>query len=975
VAVPPKYVFVSSTAEDLKPFRKAAHDAAIQANFFPVMMEYFAPDSSRPTVNQCLEKVSNSAVVVAIVAARYGWVPSSGPDRKKNRKSITWLECEHAIKSGLEVLAFVPDKDTPWPAELTEEFRVVDAIRNHRATPELLADVQECTASLSEFRKWLGSQGIWATFTTPEDLCSKMTRALYEWKERHESRPDSRAPARKNDDPTRYLDYLRHECSYIDIRGIHTGRPEAQRISLESLYMTLRYLRSASDRRGAAEAEDSGDPLELTLQDRCTAILGDPGSGKTTFLRRIALITCQDGLNPTGMAKEKLGLTPTPFPLFARIADLAEHVSLWTGKNGAPKAANDPEWLPHYFDAFAKEHHLGLTSESFTRRLHDGTCIVLLDGLDEARDKRSRTAIARLVQNMASEYSGCRFLVTSRPPAYAGSTMLADFKVADIQPLDRETIRFFLSQWSERLFNESAEQAQRHRDELIYAVESRPEIAKMGRNPVMLTALAVLHWHEKKLPNQRAELYESILSWLAKSREKPGGIPAELCLRLLQSLAFAMLSAEGANRTQAPFEWAAECIAQSLRELSPGEAVERARTFLENAETDSGIIVKRGQDVRFWHLTFEEYLAARAVAAKSEQFQREYLTHNPARLYSAEWREAVLLFAGRLHSQGVEKVDGLYTDVLDGIPVQASLADHARCAALLGAISRDLEAVHYKCADRRYEQVVTRMLEIFAEPGAGIDLRTRFEAAEALGLAGDPRLRGASWVGIEGGQFRMGAHPDDSDAMPNEMPPHLVRVPSFEIGKYPVTVTEFRAFVDAGGYRQQEFWREGGWRKTTEPAQWDRQLEHPNSPVTGVSWYEAAAYAAWAGHRLLTEEEWEFAARGPAGRRFPWGEEPPDDTRANFGKHLHSVSPVGLFPRGSTPGGVCDIAGNVWEWVSNAFYSYGGGTVPPHEARKKILRGGSYQNEARFLRASDRVTANPNVRYFGFGPIGFRCAR
>ena len=116
------HVFISSTKEDLEPYRIAARDAAIQAGFQPVMMDYFSAQSERPPYPACMAKVDPCDVVVVIVAHRYGWVPQDQPGKKD--KSITWLECEHALnkKPKAEVLAFVVDEKCNWPHELPEQY-------------------------------------------------------------------------------------------------------------------------------------------------------------------------------------------------------------------------------------------------------------------------------------------------------------------------------------------------------------------------------------------------------------------------------------------------------------------------------------------------------------------------------------------------------------------------------------------------------------------------------------------------------------------------------------------------------------------------------------------------------------------------------------------------------------------------------------------------------------------------------------
>lgn len=249
-------------------------------------------------------------------------------------------------------------------------------------------------------------------------------------------------------------------------------------------------------------------------------------------------------------------------------------------------------------------------------------------------------------------------------------------------------------------------------------------------------------------------------------------------------------------------------------------------------------------------------------------------------------------------------------------------------------------------------------------------------------------------IEIPAGSFTLGSA-GFPFAYDNEQAPHEVELAAFRIDRCPVTNGAFAEFVDEGGYLEPRFWSEEGWawrerEGITRPYSWvgeERRLrglfgERPfavEEPVWGVSWHEAEAYARWAGRRLPTEAEWERAARGTDGRRFPWGDAEPDDALANFGARFDGPTPVGAFSAGASPDGVLDLAGNVWEWTATDFGPYPGFRSFPYpeyselwfDGDHRVARGGSWATRGPILRSSFR---NFYRRHFRIGFIGFRLA-
>jgi gamma-glutamyl hercynylcysteine S-oxide synthase len=263
--------------------------------------------------------------------------------------------------------------------------------------------------------------------------------------------------------------------------------------------------------------------------------------------------------------------------------------------------------------------------------------------------------------------------------------------------------------------------------------------------------------------------------------------------------------------------------------------------------------------------------------------------------------------------------------------------------------------------------------------------------------SGEPAIAGSEAF-VPAGPFTMGTSTEPW-ALDNERPAHRVDLPAFFIDRYPVTNGQFLAFIDAGGYANPAWWSATGWAHRQEaglerPQHWHedgtatrfgrREPIDPAEPVVHVGWFEAEAYARWAGKRLPSEAEWEKAARfDPAtgrSRRYPWGDDDPTEERANLGQRHLSPAPIGAYPAGAAPSGVHQLIGDVWEWTSSDFHGYPGFAAFPYREYSevffggdyKVLRGGSFGTDASACRGTFRNWDYP-IRRQIFS--GFRCAR
>ncbi|WP_242894402.1 selenoneine synthase SenA [Actinomadura litoris] len=258
--------------------------------------------------------------------------------------------------------------------------------------------------------------------------------------------------------------------------------------------------------------------------------------------------------------------------------------------------------------------------------------------------------------------------------------------------------------------------------------------------------------------------------------------------------------------------------------------------------------------------------------------------------------------------------------------------------------------------------------------------------------AGPPEGRDAGALpgdaGFAGGTFPLGARMSDPFVYDNEKWAHEFVVAPFAMARAPVTQAEFAAFADDGGYTDPRFWPDGGaWLAATgatQPAYWrggpgGRQRRsfdtwvdlEPHLPVCHVSWWEAEAYCRWAGRRLPTEAEWEFAATGGARARpaYPWGDDPPGAATAATDWRSTGPVDVGACAAGEGPAGCRQLVGNVWEWTASDFAAYPNFERDAYAENseqffggRKVLRGGAWATRGRYVRSALRNYFTPDRR-------------
>jgi len=774
--------------------------------------------------------------------------------------------------------------------------------------------------------------------------------------------------------------------------------------------------------------------LEVLNHTPHLVLLGEPGSGKSTFVDFVTLCLAGEALGdpnanlatltaPLPGQKEDEEPRPQPWdrgaPLPVHIV-LRELVARGLPDPGQP-VSGDTLW------AFIVDE-LGETLKEYAahlkKELLERGGLILLDGLDEVPDARQRRLqVKQVVGGFAGDFPRCRFLVTSRTYAYQRQDWkLEGFDEVLLSPFTPAQVAYFVDAWYAHVGvvrGMNPEDAQGRATLLKAAIERSERLAELAECPLLLTLMASLHaWRGGGLPEKREELYADTVDLLLDQWESPkvvrdaAGKPLlrqpslaewlkvdrEVVRAALNRLAFE------AHRDQPQLEGTAdvseERLVAVLMRVARNPEVKPVR-LVEYICDRAGLLAARGAGVyTFPHRTFQEYLAACHLTDHGFPDDLADL----ARADPGRWREAALL-AGAKAARGTSAAVWTLAEALcyreppspdDDCSEPDCWGALLAAQTLLGSERERLDQVSERNAPK-LERVRRWSLAIVTR--GWLPPVDRALTGQALGVLGDDRDFDAL-VTIPGGPFLMGSTDTDGMALSWEKPQHEVTLPAFRIARYPVTNAQFQAFVAAGGYGITELWREAaraGWwsdgrfkgRYDDEPR--DRSMDYgvpfnlPNHPVVGVSWYEALAFCRWVTEawraegriaddevvRLPSEAEWEKAARGSDGRRYPWGDEA-DPKRVNYDETgIGTSSAVGMFPNGASPYGCLDMAGNVWEWTWSLYRGYpyraDDGREDPASPDSRVLRGGAFFNSEDSVRCAVRNYYIPPLRLTNLG--------
>ncbi|UCC65300.1 MAG: SUMF1/EgtB/PvdO family nonheme iron enzyme, partial [Anaerolineae bacterium] len=865
---------------------------------------------------------------------------------------------------------------------------------------------------------------------------------------------------------TDYLAWLAPRCNELRLRiidPVYADKHGRSLVTLDDVYTDLNTTTRLPVEEGRAKTRPRGDRLEAMAgeetrilsaleavsqrADRCVVLTGDPGSGKSTFLHRLAYCLARSRLAPLHADGWLERLTPWPFdfkvPIVVTLLNFAAR-----GLPSHPQAEGKASHLTRFIRAELTRSELGGFAEALMAMLRDPAQggLLLLDGLDEVPEPgRQRVQIRQAVEDFAAAFPHCRVIVTCRDYAYddpRAPWILRHFQRHRLAEFDQAQIGSFIDRWiaaSAPLENWDEETAKAKAGQFKAEVQPPRSAAQLAPRPILLQLMATLFAKGGSLPDDRAELYADsvklLLDHWQKSKmvyrdDKPfveGGILDTLGVRreqleqALHNVAYQahLRQAQSADRSM---QQAADIRERDLKADLEAVLGRDSGPVVDYIQKRAGLLLGRGGDrYAFPHRTFQEYLAACHLTGLGD-FHERVAGH----MYQeAEWwREVFLLAALQSKKQAaVSLIDFLWPEDCDPALAAATAEHRWRVAALAAeaAVEVGLPDLAHRAEEEahgsRFYPVVRDRLAgwqaaLLETRGLPLSARERAISGRHLAFLGDPRPGVCQvqplFVPVLAGEFLMGSprtvveqwiNESGTEWHNDELPQHPVYLDTYYVARYPTTNAQYAAFVRAIGHEAPRHWQGG-----TPPT------ELLNHPVVYVSWHDAVAYCQWltaqlrtAGRtwrtwrdgnieplnlepstlqnaeiRLPTEAEWEKAARGEAdGREWPWGDEW-DGEKCNWGGNaIDGTTPVGTYPAGASPCGALDMVGNVWEWCADwygekVYQERAGGEVSrnptgPRSGRSRVLRGGAFDDNQRYVRCAARHFGNPHLRNWDFG--------
>jgi formylglycine-generating enzyme required for sulfatase activity len=809
----------------------------------------------------------------------------------------------------------------------------------------------------------------------------------------------------------KYLEHLVRTRRNLDLRWLGGAGSEplplldlyveqlaAVESSLEEVWARSlrRFGRRTLDEESGALGRSLSQPRpvrELLQENDGLIVLGDPGMGKTTLIRFLTLVfaTGQSG------ALELGARLPVPVSLSAYACALA-----------ASPGADVP--FESYLSGQLRSHGLDQAAAvAIGRALERGGALLLLDGLDEVCGAEPRREVLQRVRTFYRQVrpAGNKMVLTCRTSGYPELRFEEPGLLeGSLAGFGEEQIAAFLDKWA-TLARRSGRNGHTGmhpatsqtspgngngsaRDSGLHAGLLRPEMRALASCPLHLGLLALLRPEGEALPTRQIELYEAFLGAQLRRWNLERGVARRLgrepdvveTLKVLAPVALRMVeSCPGTNLIEE--EPLREALVEVYRERGHRDPEEAARQLLEDVRAWPALLVERGAgSFGFLHAVLQEYLAAMAIAQRGQQEIGPVVDSLAAHVGEPFWYDVCLLTVKYLGV--VQQRDEAAGAVLEEL-IRRAPGPAGEAAVMAGQVLAEAGEGGVRADSRR--AVVAALIDTLRAGGRASAVR-RAAAGRVLAEIGDPRPEAATVDGLElfpvpAGPFWMGSSEREIEARDYSRPLHRCDLPyPFQISRFPVTVAQFREFVESSGYG------------SADP---EGLAEPDNQPVVRVSWYDALAFCAWLTRRLAergklepgwsvrlpSEAEWEKAARGEDDRIFPWGDDP-DPDRANCHETgIGAVAAIGCFPGGTSPCGCEGLSGNVWEWTGSLWgedaalprfgypYDPADGRESPDASADvfRVLRGGPYLVSEVHVRCAYRGRARPQ----GWNEfIGFR---
>lgn len=861
--------------------------------------------------------------------------------------------------------------------------------------------------------------------------------------------PDPAEQARKD-----YLENLIRYCSQLPIAALSGDETTGQELSLTQVYVDLNTTTHIPlTEQEKKQQRDQVDPFQGSNERIVTAweaaqqhprlvLLGDPGSGKSSFVRYLAMRLAEDLRKPYNLLRQP----PPLLPVLVTLRDLARRLKPLKLPLTLPLAERDKRLMKAIWQQWQADlgHYKAAPfAQDLERVMGRGNVLLILDGLDEvAEDTRER--VQQAVFALLRRYPRlAHIIITCRSRSWR-SDLFPGFKDYTLAPFTEKQIDQFITLWYKEqtrppISRFSDEDAGRRSQDLQVAVRGN-DLWKLAGNPMLLTTMALVHQRETKLPDERVKLFTQAVKvlverWQGQSKEWQVSDSLREWLNqehrwrpALERLAYEAQTRQ-ANLSQLlsendqPGDLTVEQIITILRSPAYLGSVTLAGEFLDYVDQRAGLLVGRGGQVgedhafayTFPHRTFQEYLAGCHLITG----RRISSVIRPLAEQGDFWAVAVQLGAEELlyNKRDKEKFLDLAYALCpaDSPQTQADwrrlLWSGAMAVRIGEAEIQNDQAEEDSGYLQRLTPRLTQALRGYdpSQPSPRISQsstlppRDRAQAGDLLAALGEPERPevlncdemplcyvppGEFWMGDEQKETR--GHWNNSLNKP------------YWLAQYPVTVAQFRQFVQDSGF--QPSYGESLWGVL-------------NCPVVYVNWYDALAFCDWLTRRwqkqlppgycvtLPSEAEWEKAARGgkliPATiqpdtmatlrstitsppstrdndlpkRQYPWGNQPEPETlrpdvviyRGNSAvAGIGRAAAVGGFPAGASPYGCLDMAGNVWEWTRSCYgknYPYQSTaayeTIDPNSRQDMIVRGGSFYSSTKHVLCSTRDWGNP----------------